>query len=237
MAIFDLHVHTVRGSSDSSLTPEQLVSKATQLGLSGVCLTEHSGGWEKIDIDRAFNDAGFAVFRALEVDTDMGHILVFGMHQYVAGMHRASDLRKAVDKAGGVMISAHPFRNLFNMPPYNTNLLFPNGQGTPESADSASDHPLFKLVDDIEVVNGSNTQQENKFASDVAASLGFNGIGGSDVHSAHGLGRGVTIFDGDIRTESDLLEALKEKLYTPGVRTSAGEFRNVTDLPSAGGCK
>ena len=231
MAIFDLHVHTVRGSSDSSLTPEQLVSEATRLGLSGVCLTEHSGGWEQTELDRAFKDAGFAVFRALEVDTDMGHILVFGMHQYVAGMHRAFDLRKAVDKAGGVMVSAHPFRNLFNSPPYNTNLLFPNGQGTPETPDAASCHPLFKLVDDIEVVNGSNTPEENRFASDVAARLGFSGIGGSDVHSTHGLGRGVTIFDADIQTESDFVEALKEKLYTPGVRTSSGEVQKFSNSP------
>ena len=235
MAVFDLHVHTIRGSSDSSLTPEQLVSKATHLGLSGVCLTEHSGGWEQSDLDRAFKDVGFAVFRALEVDTDMGHILVFGMHHYVAGMHRASDLRRAVDNAGGVMISAHPFRNLFNRPPYNTNLLFPSGRGTPESADAASHHPLFKLVDDIEVVNGSNTQEENDFASEVAASLGFIGIGGSDVHSAHGLGRGVTIFDHDIQTEPDLVSALREKLYTPGIRTGSGEIQMVTGSPPTRG--
>ena len=225
MAVFDLHVHTVRGSSDSSLTPEQLVSEATRLGLSGVCLTEHSGGWEQPEMDRAFKDAGIAVFRALEVDTDMGHILVFGMHRYVGGMHRASDLRKAVNHAGGVMISAHPFRNFFNKPPYNTNLLFPNSQPIPESVDAASDHPLFKLVDDIEVVNGSNTDQENRHASTVADVLGFNGTGGSDVHSSHGLGRGVTIFDRDIQGEADLVKALKEKLYTPGFRNGSGEIQ------------
>jgi len=227
LSIFDLHVHTVKGSSDSSLTPDQLVSKATLLGLSGVCLTEHSGGWEQADLDRTFKDAGLAVFRALEVDTDMGHILVFGMNKYVAGMHRASDLRKAVDHAGGVMVSAHPFRNLFNRPPYNTNLLFPSGQGTPESAGVASEHPLFKLVDEIEVINGSNTQQENEFASEVAANLGFTGIGGSDVHSAHGLGRGVTIFQDDITSESELVSALKEKRFEPGIVNSSGEVHKI----------
>ena len=126
------------------------MNEATRLGLSGVCLTEHSGGWEQPEFDQAFEDAGLAVIRGLEVDTDMGHILVFGMHRYVAGMHKASELRKAVDNAGGVMISAHPFRNFFNRPPYNTNLLFPKGRQIPESASDAANHPLFNLVDDIE---------------------------------------------------------------------------------------
>ena len=233
MAIFDLHVHTVRGSSDSSLTPEQLVNEATRLELSGVCLTEHSGGWEQPEFDQAFEDAGIAVIRALEVDTDMGHILVFGMHRYVAGMHKASELRKAVDNAGGVMISAHPFRNFFNRPPYNTNLLFPKGRQIPESASDAANHPLFNLVDDIEVVNGSNTSQENNYASDVAKALGFHGTGGSDVHSAHGLGKGVTIFNRDINSESDLVQALKAKQYSPGFRDGSGNVHSRVDSPQA----
>ena len=123
MAVFDLHVHTVRGSSDSSLTPEQLIEEAQRIGLDGVCLTEHGGGWEDHEMERVFKDAGLTVIRALEVDTDMGHILVFGMHRYVSGMHTVHELRKAVNRAGGVMVSAHPFRNLFNRPPYNVNLV------------------------------------------------------------------------------------------------------------------
>ena len=111
MSLFDLHVHTVRGSSDSSLTPEQLIKEARRVGLDGVCLTEHSGGWELHDLEKTFKDAGLTVIRALEVDTDMGHILVFGLHRYVSGMHTVHELRKTVNRAGGVMISAHPFRN------------------------------------------------------------------------------------------------------------------------------
>ena len=67
MALFDLHVHTVRGSSDSSLTPQELVKSARAIGLDGVCLTEHSGGWELQELEREFADAGLRVFRGLEV--------------------------------------------------------------------------------------------------------------------------------------------------------------------------
>lgn len=228
-----MHVHTVRGSSDSSLTPDQLIAEATRLGLDGVCLTEHSGGWDRQSLDAAFEEAGLAVIRALEVDTDMGHVLVFGMTQHTPGMHRASELRRAVDHAGGVMVSAHPFRNLFNRPPYNTNLLFPDVLGAPHTIESASQHPLFDLVDDIESVNGSNTPEENRFAAGVAAALGLAGIGGSDVHSAHGLGAAVTLFDGPIRSESGLINALKAKRYAPGVRNGSGWAEIAKDSLSA----
>ena len=225
MAVFDLHVHTVRGSSDSSLTPGQLIEEALRIGLDGVCLTEHGGGWETHELEATFRNAGMTVIRALEVDTEMGHILVFGLHRHVSGMHRAGELREAVDRGGGVMISAHPFRNLFNKPPYNVNLLFKNSsKRSPQTVEEASGHPLFQLVDDIEVANGSNTDQENLFALEVARHIGFGGIGGSDVHSTHGLGKCVTIFDGDIRGESDLIAALKAKAFTPGQNFHKGEL-------------
>jgi len=225
LKIFDLHVHTVRGSSDSSLTPEQLIEEAQRIGLDGVCLTEHGGGWEAPDLEATFRDAGLTVIRALEVDTDMGHILAFGLHHHVSGMNDAVELRKAVDMARGVMISAHPFRNLFNKPPYNLNLLFKNSEGNPGTAEEASAHPVFQLVDDIEVANGSNTDQENLFALDVAARLGLGGTGGSDVHSNNGLGKCITIFDGDVRGESDLIEALKAKAFTPGQNLHKGDLK------------
>lgn len=228
MAVFDLHVHTVRGSSDSSLTPEQLIEEAQRIGLDGVCLTEHGGGWEPHDLEATFRDAGITVIRALEVDTDMGHILAFGLHRHVSGINQASELRKVVNRAGGFMVSAHPFRNLFNKPPYNVNLLFKNSGRSPETAEEASGHPLFQIVDDIEIANGSNTDQENLFTRDVAAILGLGGTGGSDVHSTHGLGKCITMFDGDIRGESDLIEALHAKAFTAGQNLHKGDLQPFT---------
>ncbi len=226
MAVFDLHLHTVRGSSDSSLTPAQLIEEAHRIGLDGVCLTEHSGGWEQHELESTFRDTDMTVIRALEVNTDMGHILVFGLHRYVDGMHTAAGLRKVVDAAGGVMIAAHPFRNFFNRPPYNVNLLFRGVNGNrPSTATEASKHPLFGLVDEIEVANGSNTEPENLFTLDVAQHLGLIGTGGSDAHSTHGIGKCVTLFDGDIRNESQLIEALRAKAFTPAQGFHIGEMQ------------
>ncbi len=216
MAVFDLHVHTVRGSSDSSLTPAQLIAEARRIGLDGVCLTEHAGGWDGHQLEQVFRDSGITVVRGLEVATDMGHVVVLGLHSYLPGMHRMADLRRLVDRAGGVVISAHPFRHLFNPPPYNVNLLFQGRNSHPLTPAEAASHPLFELVDEVEVANGSNTHQENLFTLEVARQRGMVGTGGSDAHSMHGLGRCVTVFHGDVRSEADLIEALRARAFSPG---------------------
>ena len=234
MAIFDLHLHTVRGSSDSGLATEQLISEARRIGLDGVCLTEHAGGWEEAELQAAFKGSGLVAIRALEVNTDMGHILAFGLHRYVDGMHTAAGLRKVVDRAGGVMISAHPFRNFFNRPPYNRNLLFTSANGArPSTATEASKHPLFEIVDDVEVANGCNTDQENLFTLDVARHLGFTGSGGSDAHSTHGIAKCVTVFDGDVRCEADLIEALKAKAFSAAQGFHKGNLTPFTSGSAA----
>ena len=225
MAIFDLHVHTVKGSSDSSLTTEQLISEARRIGLDGVCLSEHSGGWDDHEFRRVFEDSGLVVVRGLEVDTEMGHVLAYGMHQYVGGIHRVRDLRHAADRLGAFLVSAHPFRNLFNNPPYNLNLLFRERNGRPSTPEQAALHPLFEVVDDIEVGNGANTERENAFTLEVAQILGFEGTGGSDAHSTHGLGKFATEFDGDIRSESDFVEALRTGAYRAVQGLHVGELR------------
>lgn len=224
MTVFDLHVHTTGGSSDSSLTPDQLIERALEIGLDGVCLTEHGGGWTGPEIDKAFSASGLVVIGAIEAATDAGHVLVYGMRSYVEGMHTIAGLRRAADRAGAVLVSAHPFRNLLNSNPNGVNLLYPDRQHRPETPRDAATHLLFSIVDEIEVANGGTTDGENAFALEVARDLGLKGTGGSDAHSPHGLGRCVTVFDGDVRNEADLIDALRARAFAPAVRSAAGGF-------------
>ncbi len=216
MAVFDLHVHTTIGSSDSNLSPDQIIERAVALDIDGVCLTEHSGGWDSNNLQKHFPMNDLIVIGALEVATDMGHVLVFGMNSYVTGMNQITELRKIVDRVGGVMIAAHPFRNFFNTNNNVTNLVFQEMAGSTPSDVSIIDHPLFNIVDDIEVINGGNTDRENQFASEVSHQLNMSGLGGSDAHSLHGLGRYITTLNGDIKNESQLIECLRTKSFKAG---------------------
>ncbi|MBI4338216.1 MAG: PHP domain-containing protein [Chloroflexi bacterium] len=218
-ALFDLHVHTVKGSGDSSLLPAELLVEAKRRGLRGVCLTEHSGWRDAEGLRRFAAQADLIVVPALEIETAMGHILVFGIKGYPEGAADVRRLRKVVSKAGGYMVAAHPFRNLFNPPPYNRSLLYPSPDGYPATPQEAATHPLFELVDALEVVNGANTGQENLFALEVAGLLDKGAVGGSDAHSRSGVGAGHTLFDGDVRNVQDFLEALHAGAFRPRVGT------------------
>ncbi len=209
--IIDLHVHTVKGGPDSNLSPDELVSEARRIGLNGVCLTEHGGGWDKWDFDQfAKKHPDMVLLRALEIDTEMGHITTFGLDQYVSGIHRIDNLRKVIKDVGGFMVAVHPFRRFFDKPPLFKSLLFKS----PVTLEEAVNHRIFEMTDAIEIVNGACTQKENEHALKAARSLGKRTVGGSDAHSHHGLGCGTTVFENDdIRTVRDLIEELRAGRY------------------------
>lgn len=218
-SVLDLHVHTNQGSPDSSLTPDELVAEALRVGLSGVMVTEHVG-WPRPEFEAFAREQGMLLVRALENYSPLGHIITLGLDSHVTGFTGGIDtvkkLRQEVDKVGGFMILAHPFRYLFELPGiYSQNLLFEDPQALPSSHQEAAEHPIFRLVHDVEVVNGANNEVENRFAQGVAGFLEMPGTGGSDAHSVNGLGKGSTLFPGDIRNERDLLDALRAGEYVP----------------------
>ena len=218
-SIIDLHVHTRQGSLDSALTPEELVAELWRLGLTGAMVTEHNG-WSRHHFDEFMRNQEVLVVRALEVYTPLGHILTLGLESHVTGpagdINTVRQLRQEVLRVGGYMILAPPFRFLFDPPGiYTQNYLFPDPATLPQTPEGAANHPIWELVDELEVVNGGNIEVENRFAQGVAKALGWWGTGGSDAHSVQGLGKGATSFKGDIRNEKDLLEALRAGDFTP----------------------
>lgn len=207
----DLHTHTVIASPDSELSPAQIVKTAQKVQLSGAVITEHNRTWERREAQAYSEEHGFAFIRGMEVTTDLGHILVYGLNTYIGGIHIARDLRKAVKAAGGFMIAAHPFRNLFHNPRWG-------GNGRPHipTVQEAASLPVFDLVDEIEVLNGGTGELENFFAWQVAQHLGMKGTGGSDAHSTHGLGLRVTVFEHEVRDVENLIAELRAGRFYPG---------------------
>lgn len=227
--IVDMHVHTVRGAADSSLSPDQLVEEARRIGLTGVNISEHDRLWEPLQMEEFRQTSGLFVSQGMEVSTDMGHMIVLGLDHYVAGIRRATELRRVLDEVGGFMIVAHPFRHFFDpvhfrrdgRPPFDM---------TPEEA--AERMPVFGVVDEIEIANGGSTLQENQFALEVAQVLGKRGTGGSDCHSTQGIGCFATVFEEELRSQEQILELLRERRFYAAEGLNKGAMRPFVEAAS-----
>jgi predicted metal-dependent phosphoesterase TrpH len=212
--ILDMHVHTNVGSYDSNLSPLELIRLGKTLGLDGVVVTEHDQGWDRNLAHQLTREHDFLILCGMEVSTDLGHILVYGLEEYVSGILYAETLRKVVDKIDGLMFAAHPYRKVF----LNTDGRWDAPKPT-LTVQEAADRDIIHLVDGLEVYNGATGDRENAMAVAVREVVGLGGIGGSDAHSEHGLGCCVTEFKRCIRNERELIEELR-----------AGRFRAINRL-------
>ena len=222
--LFDLHIHTTKGSADSSLTPDELILEAERLGLRGLCITEHSGPWDRHEFAAFAAQHNVVLIRAMEADTDMGHILCFGVDRYQSGFNRAEELSRAAHAVGGYVVSAHPFRGVLAQHHRTRPLLYqdPN-EPIPTEPEQGMQHPVFQLADAVEIANGGTSDEENRFAAEVAQRLSLPVTGGSDAHSTHGLGKFVTEFPDEIFDEAQFLGALHRGDFRPmeGLRQSS----------------
>ena len=227
--LFDLHIHTTKGSADSSLTPEDLVLEAERLGLRGLCITEHSGPWDRHEFERFASRHNLVLVRAMETDTDLGHMLAFGIDQYQPGFHKAEELCKVANAIGGFVVSAHPFRGVLGKHMRERPYLYrTNDDPLPTRPEQALEHPVFKLAHAVEGANGGTADEENSFAMQVAGLLKIPVTGGSDAHSVHGLGRFVTAFPDEINNEAEFLNALHSQTFYPAVGLREGSLRPYT---------
>lgn len=202
--LIDLHNHTLPRSSDSSLKPEALARAARERGLDGVCLTEHDAAWDSREMERIGGDYGLLVLAGIEVTTDRGHILAFGITEYKYEMSRAERLREIVQAEGGVMVLAHPYRgSLYSAyGPLATTRL----NGAPWAG---HDETYRRLVDAVEALNGTGTPAQNSFSLEVCQRLGMPGTGGSDAHTLSEVAKCATDFRKEIGQLPELIAALK----------------------------
>jgi predicted metal-dependent phosphoesterase TrpH len=64
-------------------------------------------------------------------------------------------------------------------------------------------------VDAIETRNGGSSPESNDAAQVYAEKYGLPGVGGSDAHFLMQVGRCLTVFEREIRGESELVEEIK----------------------------
>ncbi len=201
--VIDLHCHTYPKSDDSFMAPDDLVEAAKSAGLDGICITEHDAFWTADEIDFLSRRHGFMVLPGSEINTDAGHVLVFGLSRYVFGLHKLDFLEATVRQADAVAIVAHPYRRRFLEGPARD----PNARA--EMLTRAGGEPLFNFCDAIEGINGRGTFEQNRFSQDLGKLLGARTTGGSDAHKVKHVGSAATYFPGSVQNLDDLKRELR----------------------------
>ena len=209
----DLHTHTAAHSDDSIQSPEDLILEAKGLGLDGICLTEHDAFWDPDDLARLGRRYGILLLPGCEINTEDGHFLVFGLKEYVFGMHKLPYLAEQAESAGGVLVAAHPYRR--------------RGVGQLATASQTSilrqtaKEKTFKHCHAMETINGRGSRVENAFSIKLAHAVALPGVGGSDSHSPGDLGMCATQFKTRINDLDDLVTALRFGQCNPYVPETA----------------
>lgn len=182
-AVLDLHAHSRERSLDSGVRALVIAEQAALRGLDGICLTEHNALWSAEDARAMSERHGVCVLPGMELGTDIGHLLVFGLPRFTPELLAIDSLRPIVEAEGAAMALAHPMR------PFSGRL-----PGWDE---------MSEWFHALEAINGDHSDSEDGQYARLAARLGLAAVGGSDVHSRQAVGRVVTSFSepiGDVET-------------------------------------
>jgi predicted metal-dependent phosphoesterase TrpH len=202
--LIDLHTHSYPASDDSFMSVDELILAAKERGLDGVCLTEHDAFWPPEQVAALSRRHSFLVLPGCEINTDGGHVLVFGLRRYTFGLHKPPFMRQMVEQERGAIVAAHPYRRRF---------LADRPQDLPSMVSQAARDPFFGSCHALEAVNGRGTAKENRFSRELAARLGAPITGGSDAHRTEQLGRAATRFQRPIASLEDLVTELRAGRY------------------------
>ena len=197
--ILDLHAHSIK-SDDGRAKVQNYCQwiKAKQIGIDGFVLTEHRQFDNESDYSALADEYGITILKASEVETEYGHVLVFGVTARLqeefdfANIHLPlAQVIDACAKHDAVAVPCHPGRKRVGMAAHLEEFGVPEG------------------VRIVEVFNGGSRGDEDQVAQSMADELDYLGIGGSDAHIVSHIGRCGTRFPGAISDERELVEALR----------------------------
>ncbi|MFH1641666.1 MAG: PHP domain-containing protein [Nanoarchaeota archaeon] len=181
MRKYDLHIHSNK-SSCSVLKPETILTAAKKLRLDGIAVTDHNTIKGAKIVSKLNKDPDFEVIIGAEFGTDKAHVLGLYLNDDI----KTNDFYEVLDQIrsqDGIAIIAHPFSYLRSY----------------FKAD-------IKYMDCIESYNGRAFFFENWKAAKLAKKLNLSKVAGSDAHFPPEIGRGLTMFDHDLR------QSIKKKM-------------------------
>ncbi|MDA0979361.1 MAG: hypothetical protein O3B72_12435 [Proteobacteria bacterium] len=204
--ILDLHSHSIK-SDDGRAKVENYCQwiRSKDIPIDGFVLTEHRQFDFESDYSALADKHGLVILKGAEVETEYGHVLVFGVTPELTRAFDFSSINlelatviETCEVHGAVAVPCHPGRPRVGMFAHTEELGVPPG---------------IKIV---EIYNGGSRENEDQIAIDNAAQLGYLGIGGSDSHIVSHIGRCGTEFNAPVTTMDDLVAALQ-----------AGEFKAI----------
>lgn len=210
--ILDLHTHSIK-SDDGRAKVQNYCQwiRSRELPIDGFVLTEHRQFDLESDYSELAKSSGLTILKGAEVETEYGHVLVFGVTEPLMREFDFADIHlplakviEACEQHNAVPVPCHPGRKRVGMCAHLEEFGIPQG------------------VKIVEVYNGGSRDQEDATAQAMADEQGYLGIGGSDAHIVSHVGRCATRFPETIGSEAELVEALR-----------AGEFEAVTFRESA----
>jgi len=207
--LIDLHTHSYPHSDDSFMSVDELIEGSKSLGLDGICLTDHDNFWTDEEVDSLSRKHDFLVIPGCEINTDAGHVLVFGLTGYTFGMHKPEVLREYVERAGGAMIAAHPYRRRFLEEPAEK----PGARD--EMLERAGGDEFFQMCQGIEALNGRGLEIQNRFSLDLCGRMSVNMTAGSDAHKVEQIGTVATEFERPVSCLKELIKELRDGRYRP----------------------
>jgi predicted metal-dependent phosphoesterase TrpH len=210
--ILDLHAHSIK-SDDGRAKVQNYCQwiRTRDIPIDGFVLTEHRQFDDESDYSDLARAFGVTILKGSEVETEYGHVLVFGVTPALQGAFDFGDIRlplarviEACEAHGAVPVPCHPGRPRVGMHAHLAEFGIPAG------------------VRIVEVYNGGSRDREDEIAQAMAREQGYLGIGGSDAHIVSHIGRCATRFGAQIRSERELVEALRSGDFEPVTFRQAG---------------
>ena len=215
MGLADLHMHSIF-SYDGTATVPAVLSKARDIGLDVVAITDHDEIRGALQAEQLGPRYGLNIIPGVEVTTAEGDLLALGIHDRVpAGLSLINSLLRVRD-LGGFCVIPHLMAGGMGMKSLN--------YGTVRKA---TRHPeAGGIILGIETINATALdRQSGVFADLLAHRTRISRVGNSDAHVLDAIGLGVTEFPG--RTIDDLLLALRSGTTVAQKRASWSTARIV----------
>lgn len=186
----DLHVHT-HYSSDSLITPEDLVFYARKRGLDGVAITDHDQLDGALKIAKQTN---FLIIPGIEISSIDGHIVGLNLQEPIPKGLAADETVDKIHEAGGLAVACHPIA------------LFKGSIGK---------HASSKF-DAIEVINSAAFpfNYSVKKSQKIASRLGIPRVAGSDAHHGLEIGLAYTLVNAETQIDA-IIEAISKGSCQP----------------------